>query len=161
MAIGFIGMRMAIPEEFDKVSYYGRGPHENYQDRKDSALIGIYKTEVDDLYFPYISPQENGNRSDIRWMSLTNEKEAGILIEGDPLLSMSALFYTQEDLSQSSRGTKHTIDLKKMDYISLNIDQKQRGVGGDDSWWSRPHSQYSLPAHDYHYRFRIKPLYEK
>lgn len=152
------GVRMVLPKGFEQIEYYGRGPQENYCDRNTASHVGLYKSTVSDQYFPYISPQENGNKTDVRWMAFMSDSGVGLMAVGMPLLSMSALHYTIEDLTQESRGSKHTIDLSKHDEVYLNIDLKQRGVGGDDSWWSKPHSQYCLPAMSYSYSFRLAPF---
>lgn len=151
------GISILIPGEFDKVEYLGRGPHENYCDRNDSAFIGLYTGTVDDLYFPYISPQENGTRTDIRWMSLSNGG-TGLLVAGYPMFSGSALRFTTEDLTQEKRGSRHSNELKPRDFVSLCIDLKQRGVGGDDSWGATPHAQYCLPVRPYSHTIRIRPF---
>jgi beta-galactosidase len=153
-----IGMSLALPAEFEKVVYYGRGPQENYSDRCTGAYVGVYESTVDEQYFPYISPQENGNKTDVRWMAFREASGQGVLIVGEPLLSMSALRYTVEDLTQEKRGTRHTIDLVKRPFTTVNIDLKQAGVGGDDSWGSRPHTQYAIRPVDHEYRFRVTPL---
>jgi beta-galactosidase len=153
-----MGMRMQIPGEFGTARWFGRGPHENYSDRKTSAFVGHYEKTVDDLYFPYTSPQENGNRTDTRWVSFTDGAGAGIMATGMPLLSWSALYYTQEVLSQEERGDKHTYDLPKSKEVNVNLDYRQMGLGGDNSWGARPHEQYLLQPGDYHYRFRLSPL---
>ncbi len=152
------GMRMRLPDGFERIEWYGRGPHENYCDRLTSAFIGHYKSTVREMYVPYISPQENGTRTDVRWVALFNDKGLGIAFFGMDLLSMSALRFTIEDLTQKRRGTMHTIDLKEHDFVELNVDLKQMGVGGDDSWGARPHLQYTLPPQDYAYSFRLRPL---
>ena len=152
------GMKMRIPDEFEQIQYYGRGPHENYCDRKTGSLVGIYKSTVKEQYVPYISPQENGNKTDVRWIALINNNGTGLLAIGMPLLSISALHYTIEDLTQKSRGTKHTIDLKERDFVALNLDDKQMGVGGDNSWGARTHPQYTLPVKEYAYKFRLRPF---
>jgi beta-galactosidase len=153
-----IGMSMSLPAEFGRLIYNGRGPHENYSDRHNSAYVGVYESTVDEQYFPYISPQENGNKTGVRWMAFRDKSGQGMLIVGDPLLSMSALRYTVEDLTQEERGTKHTIDLVKRPFTTVNIDLKQAGVGGDDSWGSRPHTPYAIRAVDQEYRFHFTPL---
>jgi beta-galactosidase len=155
------GMTMAIPKSYDKVVWYGRGPHENYWDRKTSALVGVYKSTVRELFEPYISPQENGYRTDVRWVAFLNDKGTALLAVGLPLICFSALHYTNEDLTQQSRGTMHPTDLKERDFVFLNLDYKQMGVGGDDSWGARPHPQYTLPAQEYSYQFRLKPVMKK
>jgi beta-galactosidase len=153
-----IGMQMAMPAEFDTMRWYGRGPHETYWDRKTGAAVGLYSGKVDELVHPYIRPQENGNRTDVRWVALTNRDGAGLLAVGLPLLYVSAWPYTMEDLEKA----EHTYDLPKRDTITVNLDYRQRGVGGDDSWSenARPHPEYRLPsrARPYRYRFRLRPL---
>lgn len=151
------GMVLELPKDFNQLSYLGRGPHENYCDRNTGAFVGLYSGRVEDQYFPYISPQENGTRTDIRWLALSNG-EVGLLFSGKPIFSASALPYTGEDLTQESRGSKHTSDITPRDFITLCLDLKQRGVGGDDSWGATPHSQYCLPAMDYIFSYRIKPF---
>ena len=153
-----LGMRMRVPDAFERVEWYGRGPHENYCDRKTSAFVGHYKSTVRDQYVPYISPQENGYKTDVRWAALMNEDGVGLLAVGMPLLGFSALRYTVEDLTQKSRGTRHTFDMTERGFIELNLDYFQMGVGGDNSWGARPHSQYTLPAKEYAYRIRLRPI---
>jgi len=155
------GMAMRIPKAFEQVQWYGRGPHENYWDRNTSALVGVYKSTVREQFEPYISPQENGYKTDVRWVAFLNDKGNGLLAVGMPLICFSALPYTIEDLTQQSRGTMHPIDLKEKDFVELNLDYKQMGVGGDDSWGARPHAEYSLPAQEYSYKFRLKPILKK
>jgi beta-galactosidase len=152
------GMRLRLPDGFERIEWYGRGFHENYCDRYTSAFVGHYKSTVREMYVPYISPQENGTRTDVRWVALLDDTGTGMAFFGMDLLSMSALRYTIEDLTQKSRGTMHTIDLKEHDFIELNLDLKQMGVGGDDSWGARPHPQYTLPAQNYSFSFRLRPL---
>ncbi|MBE9510775.1 MAG: DUF4981 domain-containing protein, partial [Bacteroidetes bacterium] len=152
------GMRMNLPKEFNQVKWFGRGPFENYLDRKTAAFVGLYEKSVDELYFSYISPQENGNRTDTRWIAFANQDGVGLLVTGMPLLSWSALPYTMEDLTQESRGTRHTFDLHKKDFVSVNIDYKQMGVGGDNSWGARPHEKYRMKSQEYSYTFRLSPF---
>ena len=152
------GNRFKLPGNLAQVTWYGRGPHENYWDRKSSAFVGLYEKSVDELYYPYISPQENGNRCDTRWIALFNAEGIGLMVTGMPHFSWSALPYTMEDLSQESRGTLHTYELQKQNFISLNIDFMQMGVGGDNSWGAKPHKQYSIPAKKYSYEYRISPV---
>ncbi len=153
------GMTMFLTEGFSKIDYFGRGPHENYQDRYTSAFVGYYTTTPRQMYYPYISPQENGNRTDIRWISFRNEDGGGLLAVGSPLLSVSALPYTIEDLTQESRGSMHEFELEERDFISVNLDYKQRGVGGDNAWGAKPHAQYRLEDKEYSYEFWLIPLH--
>ena len=152
------GMKMRLPKQFEKMEYFGRGPHDNYWDRKTASLVGIYKSTVREQYTPYISPQENGNKTDVRWATFRNENGTGLMAIGMPLLSMSALHYSIEDLSQEKRGTKHDIDLQEQDFVALNLDYKQTGVGGDNSWGARTHKKYTLLPKNYSYKFRLRPI---
>lgn len=153
-----MGMRMTLPKNLDHVKWFGRGPQENYWDRKTAAFVGLYEKTVEDLYFPYISPQENGNRTDTRWIAFMDEQGKGLLVTGMPLLSWSALFYTQEDLTQQKRGTKHSWQLTPRDFISVNLDYRQMGVGGDNSWGAWPHVEYRIEAKTYRYQYKLSPL---
>jgi len=152
-----IGMNITLPVEFDKIQYFGRGPDENYQDRKTGSFISLYKGKVADQYVPYIRPQENGNKTDVRWMVLTNLQGQGILIEGQPLLEISALHNKWIDFESSERSDgRHTSDVKKQDFVSLDIDYKQMGVGGDNSWGARTHKEYLIEGDHYSYSFRMR-----
>ncbi|MCF6268979.1 MAG: DUF4981 domain-containing protein [Melioribacteraceae bacterium] len=153
-----IGMRMEVNELYDNVVWYGRGPYENYWDRKTGSFIGEYAKTVDELYEDYISPQESGNRTDTRWIVFADAEGKGLLVEGYPTVDFSALWFTQEDLTQEVRGTKHPYDLTKQNYISVNIDYKQMGVGGNSSWGSRTIPKYNLFPKEYNYKFRLKPI---
>jgi len=153
-----IGNLMQIPAEFDQVAWFGRGPHENYWDRKTSAFVGRYNMSVDDLYFPYVRPQENGYRSDVREVSFTNKQGQGLQITGLAQIGFGAQFYDVQDYDQFEKKGLHPHDLPKKEHIFINIDYKQRGVAGTDSWGSSPLYQYTLPWRDYRYGFSIKPL---
>lgn len=153
------GMNFILPKAYDHVKWYGRGPHENYQDRKEAAFVGIYEASVADLYFPYIRPQENGYRTDNRWISLASDSGAGITIIGLPTVSFSAHHNYISDFDPGEeKQQRHTIDIKPRDLISLTIDYKQTGVGGDNSWGAKPHKQYQLKPKNYSYSFLIKPI---
>jgi beta-galactosidase len=147
------GMQMAIPGRCSTVAYLGRGPYENYWDRHTGSAVGLYSSSVEELTHVYTRPQENGNRTDVRWLTLTDSKGAGLLAVGMPLLSVSAWPYSMEDLEKAM----HINELPRRDFITLNLDYRQMGVGGDDSWGARPHPEYTLPAKAYSYRFRLKP----
>jgi beta-galactosidase/beta-glucuronidase len=121
-----IGLRMTIPEKYNVFSWLGRGPHENHCDRKEGAPVGVYRGKVSEQYVPYIKPQENGNKTDVRWASLTDVNGAGLLVVGMPLMEVTAQYFTAEDLEKA----KHTYELKRRREIILNVDYKQSGVGG-------------------------------
>ncbi len=152
------GMALTIPKEFSTIQWYGRGPHENYPDRKTSAHIGAYAQNVDSFYHPYIRPQENGYRCEVRRLSLSNQKKLFIEFRGHPKFGFSALWYTIQDLEpyHDDKMKKHTIDLIKRDYISLLIDLNQMGVGGNDSWGALPLDKYRIPFQTYDFSFIMK-----
>ena len=153
------GMYLTMPNSYDNMKWYGRGPHENYCDRNRSAFVGIYDGKVADQYVPYIRPQENGNKTDVRWLELTNQAGTGLRFEGLPLLSVSAHHNSIEDFDFDRNTTsRHTTDIKKRDYVWVNLDLKQRGVGGDNSWGALPFDQYRLLPKDYSYSFTIRPI---
>jgi len=147
------GMQMAIPGEFSTMSWYGRGPNESYWDRKTGSAIGLYSGSVEEQFHPYVRTQETGNKTDVRWMALTNKSGAGLLAVGMPLLYASAWPFTMDDLEKST----HINELPRRDTITVNLDYKQMGVGGDDSWGARTHPEYTLPAKAYSYQFRLRP----
>jgi beta-galactosidase len=153
-----VGIKIALPAGFENVRWYGRGPQENYCDRKTAALIGVYNAKVGDMVIPYVSPQEYGQRTDVRWAAVSNSEGKGLLAVGLPLLEFSALPYTVEDLTQESRGSKHPFEIQKRDFVSLNLDFRQMGVGGDDSWGAKPHPQYLIPAQTYSWKLRLRPF---
>jgi beta-galactosidase len=163
-----MGMQMQIAEEFTNLKWLGRGPHENYVDRKTSADVGLYESTVADQYTPYIRPQENGYKTDTRWLTLTNDNGTGVLVSGDPVICFAALYNIHDDfespgkLSQYRKDAKtantHTIDVKPRDFVNLNVDFGQMGVGGDNSWGARIHKQYRLLDKKYEYSFRVRPV---
>ncbi len=148
------GMQMTVPGGFETMTWYGRGPSESYFDRKDGYAVGVYSGTVDEQFTDYSRPQENGNKTDVRWVALTNDKGIGLLAVGDPLLSVSAWHYTIADLE----GAKHTFEMTRRDDITLNLDYRQMGVGGDNSWGARPHPEYQLRDKQYKYQFRLRPF---
>jgi beta-galactosidase len=126
-----VGMQCSINDNDTTIQWYGRGLYENYVDKNYGFDVGVYTLPISRFDEPYVVPQENGNRTDVRWMNLQNEtSKSGLLIVADSLLSMSAWRYTEENINQA----KHTIDLKDPGFVTLNIDLKQMGVGGNDSW---------------------------
>ena len=146
------------------MAWYGRGFHENYWDRKTGAPVGVYAAKVIDLYHPYIRPQENGNRTDVRWVALTNNEGTGLLAVGMPLLSISAHHFIDDDFDPGlEKRQRHAYDVRKRDLVTLKLDYQQMGVGGDTSWGerARPHPEYRLPARNYSYSFRLRPFSEK
>ena len=163
-----MGMQLQLPEAFINLKWFGRGPHENYIDRKTSADVGLYESTVADQYTPYIRPQENGYKTETRWLTLTDDNGIGILVTGDPLFCFAALNNIHDDFESPGKlsvyrkdaksANTHTIDIKPRDLVNLNIDLGQMGVGGDDSWGAIIHPQYRLLEMKYEYSFRIRPV---
>jgi len=153
-----VGLRLALPSAFSRVEWFGRGPQENHWDRRTAAFVGRYETSVADEKCPYVTPQEFGNRSDVRWVAVRDKDGAGLLVAGRPLLAFSALPYWPEDLTLEKRGAKHPADIDERDFICLALDAAQMGVGGDDSWGAPVHPEYTLPAKACSYSFSLRPL---
>lgn len=151
------GMSFMVPEAYNEVTWFGRGPHENYEDRKSSAFVGLWSTSADDMYFSYVSPQESGYHTDTRWAAFLDGEGTGLLVSGAPLFGFSALRYTNLDLSQSFRGSRHANDLVKRDFVHIHIDYRQMGVGGDDSWGARPLLKYIIPFQPLSHSFSLRP----
>ncbi len=154
-----VGMNMVLKGDYKHMQWFGRGPQENYEDRKTGAAVGLYKDHVDRQYHDYSRPQETGNKTDVRWLSLVDDSGSGLLISGEPLLSLSALPLRQSDLEHDRKAIHlHGAELKPKNLVSLNIDWKQMGVGGDNSWGARPLEKYQIPPASYSYGFRIRPI---
>ncbi len=150
-----IGMQMVLPGEFKNISWYGRGPQETYWDRKTGAAVGLYSGTILENIHNYIKPQENGNKTDVRWMSITNESGVGLSAVGMPLINFSAWPYSLRELQKAI----HTYELPFDDFVTLNLDYQQMGVGGDNSWGKLTHAEYTLPAKSYNYKFKLTPLF--
>jgi beta-galactosidase len=157
-----VGMQMRVVHALRNVQWYGRGPQENYWDRHLGAAIGIYKDTVDNLWFPYVEPQETGNRSDVRWVSFTDDQGFGLKATGLPLLNFSAWPFRMSELEHEKTplniGHKHSAEIVPSDDITVNLDYRQMGVGGDDSWGAPIHKEFSLPAVRYEYKFKLEPV---
>jgi beta-galactosidase len=154
-----IGLRFALSPDFADVAWYGRGPHENYSDRKTSSPVGLYAASVDQLYYPYIRPQENGNRTEARWVAFRDSAGVGLAAHGMPTLDWSALRFLQEDLDEGpAKHGRHTYDLRPRDLVAVHLDHGQMGVGGDNSWGAQPLERYRLPVREYAHSFRLSPV---
>ena len=154
-ALPRIGMTAQIPAAFDRVTWLGRGPHENYADRRESAFFGRYDLPADDFFFPYVEPQETGNRTDVFWATLTDAAGKGIRVWGDPKLNFSVLPYTAEELE----SRKHPWELNRCGNRVLRLDFGQMGLAGEDSWGARPWPEHQLPAgRVYEYGFVLEPM---
>ncbi|WP_430816744.1 glycoside hydrolase family 2 TIM barrel-domain containing protein [Carboxylicivirga sp. RSCT41] len=154
------GMRMEIPVEFDNLKFFGRGPHENYCDRNRGAFVGLYESKVKDQYVPYVRPQENGYKTDTRWIELRNDDGWGLKISGAPTLGFSALHNPIEDFDQvNHQEHKHINDIVKKDGVYITFDLKQMGVAGDNSWGATPYKEYTVPAQAYQFQVSIEPVF--
>ena len=149
-----LGMQMTVPQSYDNLQWYGRGPQESYWDRLTGAAVGIYSEKVTEPAHMYVRPQEYANKTDVRWMTLTNADGHGIKVTGLPLLYVSAWPWSLEDIESAA----HPYELPQRDFITVNIDYKQMGVGGDNSWGAKIHDEYTLPAKEYEYSFLIEPI---
>ena len=155
-----IGMRLSLPSSFNKVEWFGRGPHESYWDRKSSAAVGHYSGSVWEQSFAYVRPQETGNKTDVHWMALTNGKQ-GLMAKGIPTFDGSVHQYPYSDLDYIPASQRHgKIDLMEKNHTDWLIDYKQMGVGGDNSWGARPHDKYTLYPGEYSYSFMLIPFRE-
>lgn len=148
-----IGLQVLIPREFEFVRYYGRGPHENYPDIKESAMLGVYDTMVAKMYVPYVRPQEYGNRCDVRWSYLYNIYGVGLYIKGLPIFNFSAREYTDDVITKAN----HTYELTKANGIVLNIDYKIGGIGSQ-SCGPGPLEKYLVKEEKFDFRFLLAPV---
>lgn len=149
-----VGVQLTLPASFENVSWYGKGPFESYEDRKESAMVGLYKASVANQYFPYVMPQENGNKTDVRWVAVNTKEGPGLVVMGDSLLSINVQDYSQQALNESK--TSH--QLRRGTNTYLYVDYKQMGVGGDIGWGPRVHPEYLLTAKKYPFAFWLKPI---
>ncbi|MBA2936855.1 DUF4981 domain-containing protein [Paenibacillus sp. CGMCC 1.16610] len=150
-----IGMLLQLDASFENLAWYGRGPHENHWDRAESARLGIYQGKVADQYVPYLRPQECGNKTDVRWAELTRADGLGLRIEGARAVELNALPYTPSELEAHD----HMYKLPASDKIALRVNYRQMGVGGDDSWMSKTHPEFTLYANrSYAYSFSFKGI---
>nr|WP_315196155.1 glycoside hydrolase family 2 TIM barrel-domain containing protein [uncultured Flavobacterium sp.] len=153
------GMIFSLKNAQENLDYYGRGPWENYPDRNESALKGIYQSKVADQYVPYTRPQENGYKTDIRWFKLSNNNGKGLEIKGLQPICMSALNNYPADFDSGlTKKNMHISDITPRKEVVVCVDLTQRGLGGDNSWGELPHEQYLLKQNEYSYGFVIKPI---
>lgn len=152
--IPVVGMMLTVPGGCDRLAWYGRGPHESHWDRKAGALVGRHTATVDELFHPYVRPQTTGNLTDVRFASLTGADGAGLTALGRPEVEMSALRYAPEDLW----GPRHAWELTPRETVTWQVNHRQMGVGGIDSWGQRTLPGYTLYAgRPYAYTFRLEP----
>lgn len=149
------GFRCGLPEEFSTVAWYGRGPHENYPDRKESAFVGRYRMDVDEFITDYIVPQDNSNRSDVRWASFTDSRGKGLRIVSDTPYNFRAWPYDESNLETVG----HAHEIRRGDRITVNVDRDIHGVGGNDAWGARTLDKYTLDGNvERHFELTLMPL---
>lgn len=182
-----IGVRFRLPAAMEQLQYFGRGPKENYWDRKAGYPVGLYQSTAAEEYYPYVRPQENGHHCDTRWLALTAGKGKGLLIQADSLIEFNALRNSIEDFDDEEqtqlprqwtnftpeqvanhdeaaaknvlRRQHHVNDITPRDFVEVCVDLKQQGLAGYDSWGSRPEPAYTLPANrDYSWGFTLIPI---
>ncbi|MBF4472401.1 glycoside hydrolase family 2 TIM barrel-domain containing protein [Flavobacterium sp. HJJ] len=153
------GMIFSLKNDFENLDYYGRGPWENYPDRYESSIKGIYQSKVADQYVPYTRPQENGYKTDVRWFTLSDNKGKGFEIKGLQPICMSTLNNYPSDFDPGlTKKNQHISDITPRKEVVVCVDLTQRGLGGDTSWGALPHEQYLLKGSEYSYGFVIKPI---
>ena len=153
------GLQMPMPRSFETVEYYGRGPVENYIDRNHCADLGIYRQSVAEQFYPYIRPQENGTKTDIRWWKMLDQSGNGIKIVAAAPFSASALHYTIESLDEGwSKEQGHSQEVDEADLTNLCIDKVQAGLGCEDSWGRIARPEYLVPYADYEFTFILFPV---
>ena len=153
------GMQMQMPRSFDKVEYYGRGPVENYIDRKANADLGIYRQSVAEQFYAYIRPQETGTKSDVRWWKTLSASGRGIQVIAEKPFSASALHYTIESLDEGLyKKQGHSQEVEEADLTNFCFDLVQAGLGCEDSWGRIARPEYQIPYGDYEFTFILMPM---
>jgi beta-galactosidase len=148
-----IGLQMHLPEDYEQFAWYGRGPHETYVDRKEGAQIGVYRGTVDEQYVPYIVPEENGNKTEVRWITLTNSQGTGLYASADRLLEASVHHFTPEDLT----AAQHPHELVRRPEVILHLDYGQSGLGSASCGPGRL-EKYRLMPEEVRYRVTLRPF---
>lgn len=153
------GVRMRMPKAYDEVEYYGRGPVENYADRNSGASVGLYRQKVSDLFYPYIRPQENGTRTDLRWLKVLDWSCSGLKFYSNAGLSASVLEYSMESLDDGpEKDQRHSPEVEPADFTEICLDKVQTGLGCEDSWGRIARPEYQVKYGDYEFMFVISPV---
>lgn len=158
------GMQVVMPEAFNRVEYYGKGPGENYSDRNYANRIALYQQTVEEQFYPYIRPQETGNKTEIRWWKLQDVDGRGVMFRSDAPFSASALHFLPQDLDDGIRkedNQSHSGELNPRKLTSFLIDAKQMGLGCINSWGARPLEEYMIPYGNYSFSFVMTPVAKK
>lgn len=149
-----MGFELILPEEFNQVEWYGCSPGESYSDTKEAGRFGIYESSIEGLSFDYIFPQENGNRTDVTWLTLTNEQGSGLFITGEKFFYFSARHYTQQNLDKA----QHIYELKKTKEVYLYLDKQQHGIGSA-SCGPDVLVEHELLVEPFIFGFLLKPIH--
>ena len=156
------GMQLQMPKEFDAISYYGRGPVENYIDRNSSEFLGVYGGKVQDEYYPYVRPQESGNHTDVRWFRVMNAQGEGLEFYSNAPMEACALKFLTEDLddglTKDKKIDRHSGDLIERPQTQVHIQKRQMGLGCVNSWGAWPRREYMVDYKDYDFTFAIRPI---
>ena len=153
------GMQIPMPESFERIVYYGRGPGENYSDRKYVTDLGIYDQTVTEQFYPYIRPQENGTKTDIRWWKILSPSGKGLMVTSEQPFSASALHYTVESLDEGMvKQQGHSQEVEPAHLTNLLVDKVQMGLGCVNSWGAVPLQEYMLPYQDYEFKYILTPV---
>ena len=153
------GMQLVMPKSFEYISYYGRGPVENYSDRNNCTDLGVYNQTVTEQFYAYIRPQENGNKTDIRWWKQYNSEGKGLMFVAEAPFSASALHYTIESLDDGvQKDQRHSNEVEPSDLTNVLIDKVQQGLACVNSWGAIPEPQYRVPYADYEFTFIMYPI---
>ena len=152
------GMQLRLPQGWERVDYYGRGPWENYCNRNSAARLGVWRQTVDEQFYPYVRAQENGTKTDVRWLCVSDGATAGLRIAACEPFSTSALHYTIEDLDCGpNKANIHSPEVPRQKFVNLLVDKRQMGVPCIDSWSAVPSREYMLPYQDYDFTFTLQP----
>jgi hypothetical protein len=148
-----VGVELNLPGDLENLTWFGRGPHENYIDRKIGAAVGCYQSTVAEQFTPYVYPSECGGKEDARWLALTDDAGNGLMIIGLDKLHFDALHFSIRDLVEA----KHIVALRPRDEVILHLDSRHMGVGGDDGWLAQTHPEFLVYPGLYRFAFKLKP----
>ncbi len=149
-----IGLEMSLPGALERLTWYGRGPHENYVDRKCGAAVGSWESTVSEQFVPYVYPGECGGKEDVRWLTLTDRDGTGLMVIAEHLLHFDALHYAVQDLAEAG----HPYELTRLDDVILHLDGWHMGVGGDDGWAAPVHDEFLIYPGQYRSALRLRPI---
>jgi len=149
-----VGVELILPGQLETLTWFGRGPHENYVDRKIGAAVGRYQSTVTEQFTPYVYPGECGGKEDTRWLALTDDNGFGLMVIGLDKLHFDALHYAIRDMAEA----KHVVALRPREDVILHLDGWHMGVGGDDGWMAQVHEEFLIFPGIYRFAFKLKPL---